>query len=169
MSWRIKEHVNVIVHAGFVFDSEHVDFFRARKRELPKQNLVVFAVVLELLFDSHVALFQFLVPGNQQMVEFEIVGSGVVNTEIFQGREGFVGHRVTTEEVVVRRNENVAVCVLGFEYLRNNLFHVVALDSKANVQKGELVKYVNGRHDHGIAFDYTRNKERKNGYRFNRR
>ena len=149
------QHVDVIVHAGFVFDSEHVDFFGTRKRKLAKQNLVVFSVLLKLLFYSLVALFQFLVPGNQQMVQFGIVGGGVVNTAIFQVREGLVGHRVTTEELVFRRNEKVTVGVLGFENLRNNIFHVVAFDSKANIQERKLVEHVHRGHDQGVGFDHA--------------
>ena len=58
---------------------------------------------------------------------------------------------------------------MRFKHLRNNLLHTVTFDPKANVHERKLVKDINRRHHHSIGFYHSRNKERKNRNRFDRR
>ena len=84
----------------------------------------------------------------------------MINAAGFQIREIRIGHRVTAKELLVGRNQDIGVGVLKFQCLRNGLFHVIALDPIADVEQHELVEYVDGGHDHRVAFYKSRNEER---------
>ena len=95
--------------AGFVFDLEQVDFLGARERNLSQLDFVVSSVAFKLFLDDNLFLGDFLDPRNKQVVELGVVGHRVVDSAFFQVREGLVGYGIATKELVVCRNQDIAV------------------------------------------------------------
>ena len=155
------QHIDVVMYAGFVFYLEHVHFLVFRKWMLRKLNLVVPVPLLEFLFRHNHATGHFPNPDNKQAVQPGIIAHLVVYTAICQRRESLTGLLVTAEIVKLRSYQHKAVRIPGFQILRNKLFHIVALDPKADIEQGELCKHIHRRHYQGVVLKESRGKKRE--------